>query len=269
MSVRSPLWLVALLAATGCSSKVTSTIDTALQARVQTVTDCFPNLYAKLDRLLDIARSWRLNGTAPAPDPVGLSWTEQGDGTIDLTYTFDGTTIAMTVGFYSPTGTLQDFDLSGATELSEAVAIAAGELRTLFGTTGQFMVGDWNVSGGGITGSGALTGILGGANSQDMLVELRTTTATPAGGPPPNADATIGETATGCSLVFNTQSLELDGDPTQTYPIGTVDITVTGPQATVSGSVTFDGTATASIVIDTINGSFDFDVEAQSVTYIP
>lgn len=265
MSVRYSLWLTALVA-TACSSKVTSTIDSDLQARVETVTTCFPDLYQRLDALLEITDSWRLNTSTTPADPTGLTWAEQNDGTVDVTYIVSGVTIAMTVGFYSPTGTLQDFDLSAATTLGEAVAIAATELRNLYGTTGQFLVGDWTLSGSGVTGAGAFTGILGGSGSQDELLELRTTTATPAGGPPPNADATISEASTSCSLTFNTQSLQLDTDPAQSYPIGTVDITVVG-QRTVSGSVTFDGTSTAVIAIDGINGTFAFDIVARSVAY--
>lgn len=50
---------LALIALGACSSKVTSTLDPDLQAKVKTVTDCFPGQMQRLDELLDFAKLWR------------------------------------------------------------------------------------------------------------------------------------------------------------------------------------------------------------------
>jgi hypothetical protein len=266
---RHPLLLLALLGA--CDSKVTSTVDADLQARVETVQDCFPGLYSRAQALLDVAETWRLNNGTAIADPAGLSWSEQGDGSVQVTYAVGGgTTIAMTVRFYSPTGVQQDLALGTPATFNDLMDVAATELRNTFGATPTFMVGDWTISGGGITGSGALTGIISGSGSSSELLELRTTTATPAGGPPPVATSSVTDNGPPvCTFAFTIPQLETDGQPNQQYPIGTVSITLTGPEAVVDGVITFDGTSTANIAITDIPGSFDFDVEARSLVYVP
>lgn len=266
--------LLAATLLTGCDSKVTSTTDPEQQARFETLSDCFPNLYDKVEQLLDVVDAWRLASGSSIPNPTGLgSVAEQGDGSVTLSYALGSTTLAMTIRFYSPTGVVQDLALSGFSsggDLNDLVDIAADELRANFPSGDSFLVGDWTLSGGGIAGSGAVTGILGRDGSQDRLIEVRTTTDTPAGGPPPAATSTITDNGPPlCAITFSTDGLALDDAALQTYPIGTIDFTLLGPEATVSASVTFNGTSVASITVTGVTGSFLFDIATRELTYVP
>lgn len=270
MTTARSLALLSLAALAACNSKVTSALDQDLQDKVNTVQDCFPSLYPHASDLLELTNSWRLNAGSSIPDPTGLTWSEQSGGSIDVTYVVRGTTISMTIVFYSPTGTAQDLNLTGATTLADAIDAAATELNTNFPSGDPFMVGDWTMSGGGITGSGALTGIIGGTGGGNELEEIRTTSATVSGGPPAVAAGTISSTGSpACTLTFETTGLITDQTPGQEYPEGTVTISVVGPDATVNGTMTFNATSTASVAIDTINGTFDLDLDAFTVTYVP
>lgn len=255
---------------TGCDSKVESTVDAAQQARFETLSDCFPSLYQRVDQLLDVVDTWRLaNGSAIA-DPSGLSFAEQGDGSVDLTYVVGSTTLTMTITFYSPTGVAQDLALGTPATLNDLVAAAAVALRTAFPSGDSFAVGVWSLSGGGITGNGAVTGLLGLDGSQNTLLELSTTSGTPAGGPPPVADSTVTDNGPPvCSLTFSTAGIQIDDTPGQTYPSGTIDVTISGPQATVDASVTFDGTSTATIVATGISATFAFDLATRELSILP
>jgi hypothetical protein len=263
-----PLVLLPVLSLAACSSKITQTLDEDLQKRIETVTDCFPGMLSKLQALLALADTWRLNRGGTVDDPPGLAWSEQPDGTIDLTFGRNGTTFGATITFYSPAGLRQNLDLSGASSLNEAIDLAATELLRLFGTTDKFMVGDWNLSGTGVAGNGALTGILGGSTHQNELVEIRTTTAVPIGGPPPIAAGTIQTSgADDCTLTFLTEGLQTDTAPTQEYPIGSLTFTLQGPEAAVVATMVFDGTATAVVTVEDIRGSFAVDLETRQVTH--
>ena len=268
--VRSSLLCAAALFA-ACDNKITSTLDADLQKRVDTVRNCFPGLYAKAQGLLDLANTWRMNASTSIPDPAGLVHSQQGDGSILATYTFGGSTLTltMTIRFYSAAGAQQNINLSGATTLADQIDLAATTLRNLPGAP-PFLVGAWTLAGAGISGSGALTGIIGGSTNGNELQELRTTTATPVGGPPPNADSTITDNGPPvCTLTFNTMSLVTDSFPTQAYPIGTITISIAGPEATVTATITFNDTAVAKIVVSGISGRFDFDVNTKTLTYVP
>jgi hypothetical protein len=263
------LSLLALALFSACDSKITSTIDADLQARVETVQDCFPGLYGRAQSLLDLAETWRLNNGAAIPDPAGLTFAEQGDGSVQISYAVDGSTIAMTVRFYSPTGVQQDLALGTPATLNDLVEAAATELRTAFGADQTFVVGEWTISGGGISGSGALTGVVSGTGSPARLIELRTTSATPTSGLPPAATSTVTDNGPPvCTLNFSSDSLRTDDQPGQAFPIGVINLTIVGPEATVAGSITLDGTSTASIAIDDIPGSFDYDVDARTLNYV-
>ncbi len=268
---RPGLFALALLA--GCDAKVTSKVDTELQQRVETLKDCFPHLYRDLRQLLDVADTWRQQDGQPFQDPPGLTWTEQPDGSVDIVYGPAATVVSMTIRFYSPTGAQQDVDLTGAVTLDEAIDLAATELNALFpGNDTPFMVGDWTLTGPDLTGGGALTGLIGGSTNGNELEELRSTAAssTVSGGPPAIDSGSITETgADACALTFTIPGLLTDESPTQQYPIGTVALTITGPEATVAGAITFDGSAAARIVVDGIAGSFTFDVETRELTYVP
>jgi len=263
MQLSHSLLLGALLLA-GCDSKITQTVDTDLQAKVNTVTDCFPEHLEKINALLDYAQLWRINDGSNPADPSGLSWSEQSDGTIDLTYVVGAFTITSTISFYSPTGVLQNLTISSS-DLSGAVAEAAAELDATFTTGDSFLVAEWTLSGTGITGSGALTGIFDGVSS---LRQVSTTTATPAGGPPPNDDGTITIVDTDtCTLTFNSTGLQTDDSTSQDYPIGAVSFTLTGPDATVDATLTMDGTVEAALVVATVPGTFTINLSTRSVTH--
>lgn len=262
------LSLVAALSCTSCSSKISSALDPDLQNRLSTMRDCFPELYPFVDGLFDLAQTWRLQ-TAPLADPAGLTWSEQVDGSIEVVYTVNTVTLNATIRFYSPTGIMQDLDLGAAATLSEAVAAAATELATLFGTTAKFMTADWTLTGASATGSGQLTGILGGTANQNELQELRTTAGTPNGGPPPTSTGQFSEThgSDTCQITFQTAGLQTDTVADQQYPIGAIDFSIAGPASTVTGTITFDGTVHAAITVTDVPGSFGYDLETGSLVY--
>jgi hypothetical protein len=263
---------LAALVLPACSAEVTEFIDEDLRDRVETVEECFPDMFDKVQRLLEVANTWRLNPSSAVPDPTGLTWSEQGDGSIDVEYVANGCTIDMNIVFYSPSGAAQDLNLTGATTLHQAIDLAATELGTAFPSTNPFMVGTWTISGnktaGTISGGGSISGIIGGTSNQNELEELRTTSATPIGTVPPNADSTVTATGTDtCTLTFNTQSIQTDTQPQQEYPIGDIAITLQGPQASVSANITFDGTVIAVILVDNIPGQFEFNLDTNDLSY--
>lgn len=265
--------MVATILLASCDSKITSRTDQNLLNKIQTVTDCFPGLYSKIDGLLDLADTWRMNrsGSAPALDGVLSTITVGGSGQLSFSYTFNSCTLAMTIRFFSPTGAEQNLNLTGASSLADKVDLAATTLRTNFPAGNPFMVGSWTISGtkGGdpVTGSGALTGIIGGSTNGNELEELRTTASTPSGGPPAVADSTISEGS--CAMTFRVTSLVTDGSPTQQYPIGSIALSITDPQSTVAATITFDDTAVVRVTITGVPGRFDFNVETRTLTQVP
>ncbi len=272
--VRSSLLLSALLFA-GCDSKVTSGGNAALQKQVQTITDCFPGLFAKGHDLLDLAELWRLNTTGSVPDPAA-PFQQNGTGPINVSHVVDGCTILMTIRFFSPTGVEQTGIADNSTTLADKIGEAATDLRAMFPVGKPFMVGDWSISGtknnDTFAGSGAFTGIIGGSTNGNELEELRTTEATPAAGPPPIAVATITEGA--CTLTFTTSNLVTDSFPTQQYPIGAVTVTIDGDDADsladVTATVTFDNTPVVQIaIVGAAAGKFEFNVETRALTSVP
>lgn len=276
-SIRSIRWLVpcALAWLAGCDSKVTSRVDADLERRVATFEDCFPHLYPRVEALLDIADALRLTNATPTPDPIGLTATpgvEPGGTIVTIHYSTGGTNLAMTLRFYSPAGAQQTLTtLPGSGSLEAFVDAAATELRDNFPSGDPFVVGDYDISGGGVTATGeALTGILGGSSNQNELAELRTTatSAAVAGGPPATESSTIADSGLPpCSLTFTLPGLRTDESPTQEYPIGTVPLSLTSPDATVGATLTFDGTQVVRAVVDGVPGSFAFDVVTRSLTY--
>lgn len=267
--VRNSLLVAAALFAS-CDSKITSRTDQGLLDQIQTVTDCFPGLFRKVDGLLELADSWRMNTNGSVPDPAGLSHSQGGSGEINATFDINSCTLAMTIRFYSPAGAEQNLDLTSVSTLADKIDLAATTLRNNFPSGNPFMVGDWTLagtkSGQVVTGSGALTGIIGGSTNGNELEELRTTTATPAGGPPPGATSTIAEGP--CTLTFRTDSLVTDSFPTQEYPIGVVTITIVDATSTVEATITFDNTAVIRITITGVPGRFDFNVETDTLTQV-
>lgn len=273
MPIRGSLLLAALLLAS-CDSKIETNTDQALLDKIDTVVDCFPGLYDKVDGLLELADSWRMNTSGSIADPAGLSYSIGGSGEIVASFTgFEdaGCTLAMTIRFYDPSGVEQNLNLTSASTLADKIDLAATTLRNASPTGNPFLVAEWNLSGtkGGdaISGSGSLTGIIGAATGGNELEELRTTIATPAGGPPAVAASTITEAT--CSLAFTTSSLVTDSTPTQSNPIGTIDITITRGAVVVDASVTFDGSSTIQVRIDGTSGRFDYDVATKTLTQRP
>jgi hypothetical protein len=271
VSARSLTLSLAFVALGACNSKVTSTLDPDLQKKVSTVNDCVPPQIDKLNELLDYVDLWRLNGGNNPPDPAELSWALQGDGTIDLTITLGTFTITSTISFYSPTGALQNLAGLSTASLSQAIDDAATQLAALFLPATPFMVGEWTITGANVSGSGAFTGLIGGSTNGNELEELRTTTATPAGGPPPVADGTVTTTngADTCVFTFNAPSIATDTSPSQQYPIGTVTFSLVGPEATIDGTLTFDDTVIAKLTITGVSGHFDINLDTLSVTFVP
>lgn len=254
-----------------CSSSVKDAIDGTLQERIDTIQDCFPPLFDDVGSVFEIVNSWRMRTSTSIPDPTGLTWSEQGDGSVDVTFVDSGTTVTMSIVFYSPTGVAQDLDLTGATTLAQAIAAAATQLAQLFGATDPFMVGAWTIAGTGLSGSGALTGIIGGTANQNELESVSTTTATTAGGPPPVADSTITRTDVNgqmCQLTFRTENLQTDTQVDQAYPIGTVQMTIDGKQV-VTATITMDNTVIARIDVNDVPGHFEYDLETGNVDYKP
>lgn len=268
--------LLSALVAVGCSSKVTQTLDT----NKQMILECLPPHLDVLDELIRFADLWRVTGTDNPPDPAGLVWSEQGNGTINYTITVTGFSISGVISFYDPNGNLQNLTLS-TTSLSQAIDDAATELRNLFGAADKFMVGTWTIADTGgsevESGSGAFTAIIGGSTNQNELEELRTTTGTPAGGPPPNAVGTITvvDGADTCTLTFDTPhapaavGLLTDETPTQEYPIGTIHFVLTENGVTQEADLVFDGTVIAKLTVTGISGRFDINLETLNVNFVP
>ncbi|MBX3462764.1 MAG: hypothetical protein KF830_06310 [Planctomycetes bacterium] len=268
--------LLAALLVAGCDSKVSTTVDPDLQKQLETIRDCFPQLFDKGVDLLALADTWRLNSGGSIPDPAGLS--HSGDGPIDVQYVVDGCTIEMTIRFYRPAGVERQGLGLTATSLADRIDEAATLLRGELLDGNPFLVGDWTISGtkGGeaFSGSGAFTGVIGGSTNDNELERLRTTTAAPAGGPPPAAPGTLAVGA--CTLTFATDGagLETDSFPTQEYPIGTVTVTIDGDDpdsdAEVTVTLTFDNTPVVQLVIaGTAGGRFLYNVETRVLTSAP
>lgn len=271
-------WLVLCpLLFAGCNAKVSTQFDADVQNRVTTVTDCLPEHLAVLQELIDFSDLWRLNGGNDPADPAGLVWSEQANGTINYTITVPGFTLTGVISFYNASGALQNLNLS-IVSLAQAIDDAATQLSAQ--GPGSFMVGTWQVNDtGGPTesGSGAFTGLIGGSTNQNELEEVRTTSATPAGGVPPNATGSLGWTdgTETCTLTFDTPhapatvGLRTDESPTQEYPIGTMHFSLQGPLATIEADLAFDGTVIARLTVTGIGGHFDINLETLDITAAP
>lgn len=278
-----PLTRIALLLSAAlfaaCDSKVTSSTNAALQKQIETITDCFPDLFAKGQDLLDLAETWRMNrGTSTSiDDPAGVSSTGTGPVTVDAP-DVDGCAIQMVIHFYDPAGN-EVFGLADTTStVADKIDEAATELRDMFPAGTPFMVGDWTISAGPskttFSGSGSFTGLIGGSTNGNELEELRTTepSSSVSGGPPAVAVGTITEGT--CTLTFSTSGLVTDSFPTQEYPIGTVTVDIDGDDADsisdVTATLTFDNTAVVQIQISgTTSGKFLYNVETRVLTSVP
>jgi hypothetical protein len=242
--------LATLLALASCGASSSGSSD--LQTRIDTMTGCFPGVYAKFELLLDIADRWRLNTAANAADPTGLVWTEQAGGQIQIDYTVGTDRIDMQLNFFNAAGIQQDLDLSGATTISEVMDIAASALAT--GGAMPFLTADWSLRDpmNVIFGAGTFTVVVDGSASPVELLGLRTTlgSSTVSGGVPAGSDATLATDDGGlCTLRFTTSDLQLDTSTAQQYPIGTLTLNLASPTFDVDATVTFDQSNMATIAI--------------------
>lgn len=267
---------LAVFALCACDSKVTSLLDTDLQAKVKTVTDCIPPQMEKLNELLDFSELWRQGDNSNNPaDPAGLTWSYAG-GEITYSIAVGSFTIAGRIQFFSPAGAQQTSLTLSTVSLSQAIDDAATELRMLFTSGRPFMVGEWTITGAGVSSRGitsspaSLTGHIAGSANQNELEEVQTTegVAAVSGGSPPVQDCEITTTgAETCVFTFRIDSLLTDESPTQEYPIGTITWTLTNQteNVTVAGTLVFDGTVIAVLNVTDV-GTFNINIETRDVT---
>ncbi|MGE3174253.1 MAG: hypothetical protein AB7O97_16615 [Planctomycetota bacterium] len=255
---------LALLPLAGCGD-ATSRFDPDLQKRVETVQDCFPELFDKVEVLLDLAALWRMKSGGSIPDPAGLTWSAGAGNDLDVTFVVGGCTLTAVIDVFGPNG--EDETATIASTLADTIDQTATALALTYGTADKFMLAQWTISGGGISGSGNLTGIVGGVTNQNELELIYTSAATVSGGPPVVDDSAITGTTPSCSLVFRTAGLQTDTEIGQQYPIGTLTATLTGPDATVTVTATFDDTSIVRIVVSDIAGTFLYDLDSGSITF--
>jgi len=272
--MRSSRWLplvaVTTLGLSSCDSKIESATNPELQAKIQVVVDCFPNLWSFVDGVIDIAGTWRMNG-GTTPDPAGLTKTVNGDGSITASLTVSGTTISMVIKFYGPNGAEQDLTsvVTPPSSLGDKIDAAATELRDRFGSSEKFIHGVYTISGGGVTATGeALTGIIGGALNQNELEEVRSTVEPVTTGIPAVDSTTITDSASSppCTLTFNIPGLITDEEPGQEYPRGTVSLEIDDGTTTTLASIIFDKTNTARITIEGLVGGLDLNLDTLTLT---
>ncbi|MFT4516225.1 MAG: hypothetical protein ACI89X_004069 [Planctomycetota bacterium] len=274
--MRSSRWLPLLAVTTlglgSCDSKLTSDIDNLAgnRAKVDAIVDCFPNLWAFVGGVTDLAGTWKMNG-GTAPDPVGLATTINGDGSITATLGVGTTSITMDINFYGPNGARQDLTavITAPVTLGDKIDAAATELRDLFGADEKFIHGVYSITGGGISATGeALTGIIGGALNQNELEELRSTEVTVTTGIPVVDSTTITDSAgtPPCTLTFTIPDLVTDEEPGQEYPRGTITLEINDGTTVVNASIVFDKTAVAKITVDDLTGGFDFNLETLTLS---
>jgi hypothetical protein len=136
-----------------------------------------------------------------------------------------------------------------------------------------FLSGVWTLTGsGGVSGSGAEVGKIGGATNQNELEEIITIAAGTPGDPTPSGSTSDSLTDSDCTLSFGTESLLTDQEPTQEFPIGNVRMSLnrpasgSDPEVTVVGEIRFDGTAVARIVLETpIEATFTLNVNTRAI----
>ena len=260
-----PLIAVATLGLGSCDTKVSSVTNPEMLARIQVIKDCLPNLWTFADGLVQVSGAWKMNG-GTIPDPVGLTKTVNGDGSITVSLSVGATTIDMAVRFYGPNGAEQDLSsvITSPTTLGDKIDAAASELRDRFGEGEKFIHGVYSISGGGIEASGeALTGIIGGVLNDNELEEVRSTVVTVTSGIPMVDSTTILDNASSppCTLTFSIPSLVTDEEPGQEYPSGTISSARVDGTTTASASIIFDKTSTARVTLDGLVGGLDFNLD--------
>ncbi|MEC7584210.1 MAG: hypothetical protein VYE77_07825 [Planctomycetota bacterium] len=280
MRTRLSLLLGACALAFGCSSKVTSFLDPDLQKRVSTLEDCFPPLWDKVDQLLEVTALWQLQNVNNPPDPAGLTFQLDGPETavdfVDVTYVLGACTLTMRLDFFDgDTAVLPDLTRpAGAlpnTSLSNVIDNAATDMRDQ-GQTNPYMLATWSLAGTGITGSGNLTGAIGGTANNNELERVTTTDAVPAAPLPtfvpftdPNASTIEVGGGQPCVLRLDAD-LQTDSTPDQEYPIGDMSLQIQGSEAAITVAATFDGTAVVILEVQD-TGTFTFDIASGDLSF--
>ena len=267
-----PLLAVTSLGFGSCDSKLTSDIDDLAvnKAKVDAIVDCFPNMWAFVGGVTDLADTWKMNGGA-TPDPVGLTTAINGDGSITATLDVGSTMITMDINFYGPNGARQDLTsvITAPVALGDKIDAAATELRSLFNSQEKFIHGVYSITGGGISATGeALTGIIGGSLNQNKLEEVRSTAVAVLTSIPSVDSTTIADNASSppCTLTFNIPGLITDEEPGQEYPGGTITLEINDGTTAVNASLVFDKTAVARVTVEGLTGGFDFNLETLALT---
>jgi hypothetical protein len=256
------LFLGVGLALPGCDSAedILSNLDAETQDRIDAMLECFPDNAERVAALLELAQAWATTEEAPA----GIDTMLNGDQ-VEVTWNHLGSTIEMDTRFHGPDGALVtavQLGLGSAnpTDLDDLMDTAVTALAQMFPGEHPFVLARWTITGGGWSGSGTFTGIIGGSTNQNELAELRTTTDTPAGGPPPVSTAQISSTG-GCGLTFQTTGLRTDDQPGQEYPLGTITFTLLSNIIDVNGSIAMPATVIATISVSGIPGTFTLNLD--------
>lgn len=274
--MRSSRWLPLLAVTTlglgSCDSGTTSNIDNLAgnRAKVDAIVDCFPNLWAFVGGITDIAGTWKMNG-GTTPDPIGLITVINGDGSITATLGVGTASVTMDIDFYGPNGARQDLTsvITPPTTLGAKIDAAATELRDRFNTGEKFIHGVYSITGGGISATGeALTGLIGGSLNQNELQEVRSTEVTVTTTIPAVASTTITDSGSSppCTLTFTIPGLVTDEEPGQEYPRGTITLVINDGTTAVNATIVFDKTAIARITVDGLTGGFDFNLQNFALT---
>lgn len=274
-TLKTTVALSALLAFGSCSETEALANSSDLQARIDILNECFPELYEKLDFILQVAKTWNLNDNTNPPDPAGLVWMERPDGSLQVDWPFTAVcALDMQITFFNEGAVQQDIDLAGANSLSEVLDIAGNALATTAPPRG-FIVADWSLRdpANGIAGAGSLTAIIGGtANGNELeriFTSLGSSTSQGQGGPPVASVATISTFNAAnvlCVMRVDMPNLETDTDPTQQYPNGVITFTIsTGLLGTgaleVVATVTFDKTNMATVDVTDVPTSFTLNLD--------
>ena len=143
--MRTPVTLLLIGSVVGVGSCSKSKTDPEMLARVATMSECFPDLFAKFEVVLDAASAWRMNVNAIPADPIGLTWSELGQ-------TYYGGSQGDNLG-YSVAG-VGDVDKDGHDDIIVGARVEdsgnipnAGSARVRSGADGSLLYafyGDWS-----------------------------------------------------------------------------------------------------------------------------
>lgn len=265
-----------LLLAGSCSETDALLNAGDIQARIDTVTDCLPDVFQKLNDLLAVAKLMKSGGTNPS-DPPGMVVTVVGLNVLNVEYDINNDPnchLSMDITFWDEAGGQQpisigDSPLPVANNIANRFDNAAGALATPAGQPTPYFHGTWTFS-GNLSGSGNLTGRIGGLTNQNELESLYISAGVPAApGPLPAVqDGSITTNITGggqCVGTISMPNMETDTLASQFYPVGTITITLNGP-AGVTTVVTIVANGTVDAVVSVANiGSVSFSINLDTL----